>query len=166
MRETQVVIVLTELSDDLNSRAKYWHIPSCSICNIREELTFLPERFDFSSWIVQDPYHPLRPEIHESIHFLHKVSKDIPSQIMKDWNITDDTSNVSSVWQSVWLYPLEFAISSIDSMTKTDCGFAAVKNVSPETTGLINQGSEVMPSLHDEMPSFFLSETLKYFYLA
>lgn len=132
-----------------------------SICNIREELAFLPERFDFSSWIVQDPYHPLRPEIHESIHFLHKVSKDIPSQMMKDWNITDDTP-----MSSVWHYPLDFAISAIESMAQTECGFAAVQNVSPETTGLFNQGSEAMTLLHDEMPSFFLSETLKYFYLA
>ncbi|GMH51446.1 hypothetical protein TL16_g01013, partial [Triparma laevis f. inornata] len=49
--------------------------------------------------------------------------------------------------------PLEDAIRDIDKYTRTPCGFASIENV-------------VTKKLADDMPSYFLSETLKYLYLA
>ena len=52
-------------------------------------------------------------------------------------------------------------------MSKAKCGYAVVKSVSPQSaTESLEQGTLSSNVLQDEMPSFFLSETLKYFYLA
>eukprot|EP01129_Flabellula_baltica_P007733 TRINITY_DN3025_c0_g1_i1.p1 TRINITY_DN3025_c0_g1~~TRINITY_DN3025_c0_g1_i1.p1 ORF type:complete len:649 (+),score=124.41 TRINITY_DN3025_c0_g1_i1:74-1948(+) len=51
-----------------------------------------------------------------------------------------------------WLNYAEQMLDSILKYSKTDCGFAAIENVAQK-------------SLRDHMDSFFISETLKYFYL-
>ncbi|CDF38722.1 mannosyl-oligosaccharide--1,2-mannosidase [Chondrus crispus] len=73
--------------------------------------------------------YPLRPELAESIFYLH-------------W-ATNDTS---------WVGAAGAMMHSIEELTKVKCGYAAVKDTSTHV-------------LEDLMPSFLLSETLKYLYL-
>eukprot|EP00730_Choanoeca_flexa_P004887 TRINITY_DN11830_c3_g2_i2.p1 TRINITY_DN11830_c3_g2~~TRINITY_DN11830_c3_g2_i2.p1 ORF type:complete len:802 (+),score=134.95 TRINITY_DN11830_c3_g2_i2:325-2730(+) len=71
----------------------------------------------------------LRPELAESLMYLYRATKD-----------------------PIWLFIGDEMIRSIQTVTKTSCGYAIVTNVSSHTLG-------------DRMESFFLSETLKYLYL-
>jgi len=149
---------------------------------VREYLGFLPERFDYGNWKVDDSnysgggLHPLRPELLESIYFAHLASLGFGGEKKRH-------SFLSS-----WMYAADFALHTLEHTTKTRCGYSGVKSVSPETTGKIGQHifehtsyendssyfgnstntAETYPSnneLHNEMPSYFLSETLKYLYL-
>ena len=117
--------------------------------NVREHVGFLPERFDYGKWATMSghEHHPLRPEIHESSYFLHMATKDVSA------NIFDSTKNATSDW----LWGADFSFREIEKKTKTGCGYAVVDSVKPLIGNL---------RLQDEMPSFFLSETLKYFFLA
>ena len=117
--------------------------------NVREHVGFLPERFDYGKWATMPghEHHPLRPEIHESSYFLHMATKDVSA------NIFDSTKNATSDW----LWGADFSLREIEKKTKTGCGYAVVDSVKPLIGNL---------RLQDEMPSFFLSETLKYFFLA
>ena len=111
---------------------------------VREHLGFLPERFDFSNWKVEKRHsmHPLRPELHESIYFLSR-------------SVTNSTG---------WLWSSMTSLLLLEKITKTDCGYGMVTSVHPLTTGADNPEKEII-MLEDEMPSFFLSETLKYLFL-
>ncbi|PAA63337.1 hypothetical protein BOX15_Mlig000468g1 [Macrostomum lignano] len=73
--------------------------------------------------------YPLRPELIESIYYLHRATGD-PAVLQMGVDV---------------LY-------SIETMARTDCGFATVSNV-------------LHHSLEDRMESFFLAETVKYLYL-
>ncbi len=68
---------------------------------------------------------------------------------------------------SGWLWSADFAIHELEKLTKTHCGYGVVDSVSPDiATESLEKGMLTFDILQDEMPSFFLSETLKYFYLA
>jgi ER degradation enhancer, mannosidase alpha-like 2 len=51
-----------------------------------------------------------------------------------------------------WLWAGVDFLKSIQAHCRTECGYASVRNVTTK-------------ALDDDMPSFFLSETLKYLYL-
>lgn len=125
----------------------------------REYLGFLPEAFDFSEWkaLHKRNSHPLRPEIHESSYFLHMATKSAAGS-----NVFRETNATSS-----WLWAADFSLREIEKNTKTFCGYGTVDSVTPLTATLsLNDSASGLYKLQDEMPSFFLSETLKYFYLA
>jgi len=98
------------------------------------DVGFLPEEFDYVQWtpgkagLVSQLY-PLRPELVEST-YLHYRS-------------TGDRS---------WLSAGREFLRSLEMHTKTECGYATVKDVTTR-------------ALEDSMPSFFLSETCKYLFL-
>jgi hypothetical protein len=130
-----------------------------SFINAKEYLGFLPERFDYSQWREMSGHanHPLRPEIHESCYFLHMATKNIEANSVGQ--LTNSTSS--------WLWSADFSIHQLEKLTKTTCGYGVIKYVSPETASAsLGKGLHVENMLQDEMPSFFLSETLKYLYLA
>ena len=110
---------------------------------VREELGLLPERFHFGEWRVDtirgSGRHSLRPEILESAYFLHR---------------SQHSSSPSSGWQ----WAMDFSLKTLQQLTWTDCGYASVKTI-------LRGGRKRDLELDDEMPSFFLSETLKYLYL-
>jgi len=121
---------------------------------VREYLGFLPERFNYGSWKVDGgPHgaglHPLRPELLESCYFLHQATK----------------TGINSTQSSGWLWAADFALHTLNELTDTPCGYATVKNLSPKTTGAVPPENSEGIKLVNEMPSFFLSETLKYLYL-
>lgn len=128
---------------------------------VREHLGFLPERFNYAYWKVDagGGHHFLRPELLESAYFQHRASKGFQQQF-RNASITD---------ASGWLWAVDFALHALEDSTKTECGYASLKSVSPSTTGDIRRAGRTKPAgtsnLMNEMPSFFLSETLKYLYL-
>ena len=98
------------------------------------DLGFLPEEIDQLQWlsgkdVVANAFYPLRPELIESTYHHYRT--------------TGDRS---------WLNAGVLFLESLESMTKTDCGYAAIENI-------------LTKKLSDVMPSFFLSETCKYLYL-
>ena len=109
----------------------------------RESVRFLPERFDFAQFeaYFNHQTYPLRPELYESNYFLQVATKDL---------------GLSST--SGWLWNADFFMHELDAVAKTDCGYATVTGISSKTE-IHNL------TLGDEMPSFFISETLKYLYL-
>lgn len=126
---------------------------------VREHLGFLPERFNYAFWKVDTGggHHFLRPELLESAYFQHRASKGFLQQFR----------NSSTMGSSGWQWAADFALHALEESTKTVCGYASLKSVSPTTTGdILRQGrSKTTSNMMDEMPSFFLSETLKYLYL-
>eukprot|EP00934_Nitzschia_sp_Nitz4_P009442 Nitzschia sp. Nitz4//scaffold275_size25065//4856//8761//NITZ4_008331-RA/size25065-processed-gene-0.0-mRNA-1//1//CDS//3329545294//9432//frame0 len=120
---------------------------------VREFLGFLPERFNVAAWRVEagGGKHFLRPELLESAYFLHRATRE---------------SSQSSGWgNSGWLWAADFALHALQDSAKSSCGYTSLNNVSPVTTG--KMGSKLEGEVHqlDDMPSFFLSETLKYLFL-
>lgn len=91
----------------------------------------LPEGFDVVEGRVagQERNSPLRPELAESVFYLH-------------W-ATDDPA---------WVGAARGMLFGLEKIARVPCGFAAVKDVRSRV-------------LEDLMPSFLLSETLKYLYL-
>jgi mannosidase alpha-like ER degradation enhancer 2 len=134
---------------------------------VREFLGFLPERFHFGNWRLDASNggaakHPLRPELLESCYFLHRATKD-----MKANNPSMDSSNTTNGETSDtsgWLWAADFALDKLDTATRAKCGYAGVQDLKPSTSGSVD-GSTDGIQLMDDMPSFFLSETLKYLYL-
>lgn len=126
---------------------------------VREYLGFLPERFDFEAEKVDHGGgdHLLRPELLESAYFLHRSSKGFQNQFRS--GLKNNTSDSSG-----WVWSGDFALHTIEKLTRTKCGYGSVKNVSPKTSGKLNAEQHRI-RLMDEMPSYFLSETLKYLYL-
>jgi len=126
---------------------------------VREAVGLLPERFNYGNWKVEGGgggLHPLRPELLESCYFLHKSTEGISSK-----RIEGDFGGISG-----WLWAADHAVHTINWHTKAKCGFSSITNVSPQTTGGIPmQAQKHYPKKVNEMPSFFLSETLKYLYL-
>jgi hypothetical protein len=78
----------------------------------------------------------------------------------RDDNATDDAVSSSSGWQ----WAADFALHKLERVTRTDCGYAGLRTLSPQTTGSVDDSAEGIKWMN-EMPSFFLSETLKYLYL-
>jgi ER degradation enhancer, mannosidase alpha-like 2 len=130
-----------------------------SIFLVREYLGFLPERFNYGNWRVDGHggIHLLRPEILESAYFLHRGSKGMQQHIRPGLNMT-------KVDSSSWQWAGDFAVHALEKLTRSQCGYAAPRDVSAGTTGAINAEKDRV-RLSNEMPSYFLSETLKYLYL-
>eukprot|EP00531_Pseudo-nitzschia_arenysensis_P016724 CAMPEP_0116146756 /NCGR_PEP_ID=MMETSP0329-20121206/17339_1 /TAXON_ID=697910 /ORGANISM="Pseudo-nitzschia arenysensis, Strain B593" /LENGTH=1537 /DNA_ID=CAMNT_0003642535 /DNA_START=311 /DNA_END=4924 /DNA_ORIENTATION=- len=126
---------------------------------VREYLGFLPERFDFEAEKVDHGGgdHLLRPELLESAYFLHRSSKGLQNQFRSRRN--NHTSDSSG-----WVWSGDFALHTLEKLTRTECGYGSVKNVTPKTSGKLNAERHQI-RLMNEMPSYFLSETLKYLYL-
>jgi mannosidase alpha-like ER degradation enhancer 2 len=110
---------------------------------IREFTHFLPERFNFARFegFTNHRTYPLRPELYESNYFLHLATRNL--------GLTPGSS---------WKWNADFFLNELDESAKTGCGYAAIRGISstPDIATL---------SIFDEMPSFFLSETLKYLYM-
>ena len=126
---------------------------------VREWLGFLPERFSYPSWKVDAGRgagkHPLRPELLESAYFLHRATR----------GLTTAASGHQHHNSSGWLWAQDFALHKLDQVARVKCGYAGVTHLDPDGSGRI-YGDGGPAHLMDEMPSFFLSETLKYLYLS
>jgi len=127
---------------------------------VREYLGFLPERFQYDSWKVDHGggNHLLRPELLESAYFLHRSSKGFQSQFRSRLN------NYTASDSSGWVWSGDFALHTIEKLARAECGYGSLRDVSPETSGKL-EAKRNQIRLLDEMPSYFLSETLKYLYL-
>ena len=128
----------------------------------REYLGFLPERFQFDNWKVDHGAgagkHPLRPELLESSYLLHRA-------VLGTQRLTAGSSSSSG-----WLWASDFALTKLQHFTPTACGYAGVAEVRPHITGAtrdVDLDDQPRPQVKrmNEMPSFFLTETLKYLYL-
>lgn len=145
---------------------------------VREFLGLLPERFNFGEWRVDGGggVSPLRPELLESIYFLHMATLGLNANGHNAKNNTTDQSPSTG-----WQWASDFALSTLDQWTRTDCpAYATVKAVDHRTTGSVmanflqSTSNEPMRKkktgsshahLNDDMPSYFLSETIKYLFL-
>ena len=128
---------------------------------VREFLGFLPERFNFEFWKADSSggQHLLRPELLESAYFLHRATKGFQQQFRA-------RSNSTSVDSSGWQWAADFALHTLEKLTRTECGYASLRELSPATTGALGYtGDKKRTKIMNEMPSYFLSETLKYLYL-
>jgi len=135
----------------------------------REYVGFLPERLQFEAWKVDNGAgagkHPLRPELLESSYLLHQafVGTQLPS------------SSMPHHASSGWLWASDFALEKLAALTPAACGYASISDVRPHTTGGVHdapdpddpkqQQQHKRVKRYDEMPSFFLTETIKYLYL-
>jgi mannosidase alpha-like ER degradation enhancer 2 len=127
---------------------------------VREFLGFLPERFHYGYWKVDGlgGKHYLRPELLESAYFMHRATKGINQQFQSNSSAPIDSSG--------WQWAADFSLHAIEKQTRTTCGYASLKDLSTKTTGTLrNPPRGRIGKLMNEMPSFFLSETLKYLYL-
>ena len=145
---------------------------------VREFLGLLPERFNFGEWRVDGGggVSPLRPELLESIYFLHMATLGLNANGHNTKNNTQGQSTSTG-----WQWASDFALSTLDKWTRTDCpAHATVKAVDHRTTGSVmanflqSTSNEPMGKkstgsshahLNDDMPSYFLSETIKYLFL-
>jgi ER degradation enhancer, mannosidase alpha-like 2 len=126
---------------------------------VREYLGFLPERFNYGNWRVDSNggIHLLRPEILESAYFLHRSTKGLNRQL-------GSGENASALGSSSWQWAGDFAVHTLEELTRRQCGYASPRDVSASTTGAIYPEKE-RARFSNEMPSYFLSETLKYLFL-
>ena len=108
---------------------------------IWNELGMLPEEMDYaklySTGQPSEPsaHYPLRPELIESTYHHYRATLD-----------------------NSWLSAAVTFLDNIENTTRTSCGYAAVEKKGGSHTNRI-------PTQVDSMPSFFLSETVKYLYL-
>jgi len=72
-----------------------------------------------------------------------------------------DSSETSSSWQ----WAADFALHHLERLTRSRCGYASVRGLNSATGNLNMYRHPGLVRLDDDMPSFFLSETLKYLYL-
>jgi len=112
-----------ESAEQLNALYSVWN-----------DVGFLPEEFDYMQWQqggeMSNSFYPLRPELIESTYHQYRATGD-----------------------RTWLTAGKQFLESIESMSRTACGYASLATTSKES------------QLQDQMPSFFLSETVKYLYL-
>ncbi|CAM9806758.1 unnamed protein product, partial [Discosporangium mesarthrocarpum] len=111
-----------------------------------KEWGFLPEQFGFSTWELDKRgghAYPLRPELVESTMLVYQASKH-PSWL---WAGQDFLSTINN-----GLRAGARTEAGDGARDEGGCGFAGVRDVRDW-------------SLEDQMPTFFLSETLKYLYL-
>ena len=188
---------------------------------VRELLGFLPERFNYGRWAVDEGggVHPLRPELLESCYFLHRASRGFgisTTGVQEERNKDDDNGEGNNAKgfegtdghdhiggnskdknneghsarnrhmaseSTGWQWAADFALHNLYSLSGTKCGHAAIHSVGSTSTGSIasdiingedlgggaaaaaQRRSERKVRLADDMPSYFLSETLKYLYL-
>ena len=101
---------------------------------VLKDFEFLPEEFDYVQWDIDKKkgssvYYPLRPELIESTYMQYVTTRD-----------------------RSWLIAGRSFLQAIETHTRTECGYAAVKDIT-------------VMQMDDDMPSYFLSETCKYMYL-
>jgi hypothetical protein len=125
---------------------------------VREFLGFLPERFSLTTWKADGPLYPLRPELLESNYFMHQAVKNLA--LPSPFSSPSSTGSTSSGW----LWAAALSVERLSHL-KASCGYATVSKVDPATTGQLGSETQKPWKTHDDMPSFFLSETLKYLYL-
>lgn len=89
----------------------------------------LPERWNWQQLSADVAFYPLRPELIESTYLLYQATRS-----------------------PFYLHVGKDILNSLNSLTRTTCGFATVHSVLDR-------------SLEDRMESFFLSETCKYLFL-
>jgi hypothetical protein len=124
---------------------------------------FVPERYNLNTHSIPSGdasfSYALRPELAESLFYLDRAYRSTPST-RGHADIAGPSNRAE--WQRFGLKML----NSLESECKVSCGFASIKNVSREASmsdaGIVTGASF---EKHDHMPSFFLSETLKYLYL-
>ena len=130
---------------------------------VREFLGFLPERFNYAYWKVDSGggKHFLRPELLESAYFLHRATKGFQHLFRRD-QVANQTLDSSG-----WQWAVDFSLHTLEQQTRTTCGYASLREVAPTSTGAVAEQDKRRNQikLMDDMPSFFLSETLKYLYL-
>ena len=137
---------------------------------VREFLGFLPERFNFGLWKVDGSggKHHLRPELLESAYFMHRATMGMRVRSRAHRTSANITAGVT-LGSSGWQWANDFALHTLEEQTRTVCGYASIKDLSPTSTGSVpSQSTNTQRGkvrLLNEMPSFFLSETLKYLYL-
>jgi len=149
-------------------------VPSAKSLNsfflVREFLGLLPERFNFVHWKSEHDVHPLRPELLESCYFLHLASIGLHGPDRGPCS----NSSLPRSQHSSWLWAADFALHTVHKLSWTPCGFATVTKVGPNTSGGLNLVGDHDPRTqqqrmniqhHNEMPSYFLSETIKYLWL-
>ena len=124
---------------------------------VRQKFNFLPERYDYDNDMVEGvsikngaavdktgaSQHHLRPEVLESVYYLQRALRGMSG------------NSTCGGLENSWLFELEAALHDIENITKYKaCG------------GYSTLMSVVHHSKGDEMPSYFLSETLKYIFLS
>ena len=84
---------------------------------VREFLGLLPERFNFGEWRVDGGggVSPLRPELLESIYFLHMAALGLNANGHNPKNNTTDHSTSTG-----WQWASDFALSALDQWTRTE----------------------------------------------
>lgn len=102
---------------------------------VREFLGLLPERFNYALWKVEaeGARHPLRPELLESCYFLHLASIGLHGS-----QLGPLTNSTGRPYTSSWLWAADFALHTVNKLSRTPCGFATVLDVSSTTTGSID----------------------------
>jgi len=141
---------------------------------VRDQLGFLPEVFNVQKWKVTNQHYALRPELLESCYFLHRGTRGVRGPKIVDGKTNATTTTTTTSWQ----WAADFALHAIETLTRTECGYGVINYVSPTTSGSMipdfvhhhpNQQQKQRDrhgiELMDEMPSYFLSETIKYLYL-
>jgi mannosidase alpha-like ER degradation enhancer 2 len=110
-----------------------------TIHGLWQKYGFSPENYDWEKGKLLGKsgrrQYPLRPELIESVYHMHEY-----------FSSHGDTTVAES-----WIEAGRIILDGLEG-TKVKCGHASVKNVETK-------------ELEDNMPSFFLSETLKYLYL-
>ena len=139
-----------------------------SMFMVREVLGFLPERFNYGIWNLDHNrggagIHPLRPELLESNYLMHRATRGVSSTQLNGAGKNAGANLPTSGWQ----WAADYALHKLAVVTQARCGFAGIHEVKQQTTGLIDGtiNNNAGIAYIDEMPSFFLSETLKYLYL-
>jgi hypothetical protein len=106
---------------------------------VRQSLDYTPEHFNYQNWKLKQTGSG------------HNTWPLRPELIESTYTMHEYASQRNKGMASSWLWAGKEMITSINR-TKVKCGYATVRDVG---TG----------QLEDHMPSFFLSETLKYLYL-
>lgn len=113
-----------------------------SLFAVWQDMKFLPEEFDQKQWLE---HRRARSSALPIANPHYPLRPELIESVYHHFRCTQDRS---------WLTAAESFVESIQENTLTYCGYAAVKNL-----------SKTPVELDDVMPSFFLSETLKYLYL-
>jgi mannosidase alpha-like ER degradation enhancer 2 len=129
---------------------------------VRQSFGFTPENFHFKKWKLGAENsgangYPLRPELAESTYLMHEYAFERGRSSPDRRKRSENASKVAPAFvdggavATSWLAAGREMVLALNR-TRVRCGFASVAD--------IGNGR-----LEDHMPSFFLSETLKYLYL-
>jgi len=114
---------------------------------IMRRYKFVPEAYNLNTQKVEKGLgqYPLRPEVAESLFYLHQATgKEEYREAGRLMVSTPDASRHAPTHTHI------SQVSNLNTHARTQCGFAAVENVSP-----------TKKPLRDHMDSYFLAETLK-----